>query len=178
MSDPDRLNAVGGQSPETDRREFVQRIGALMAALGAGACSDDDDAAQAEEDVVTDDEYAAQVERLCEQHAAELEDEALDMVADGRSDADVASFLQVERIPRTRAVMEGLADFGLPPERAAEILVAFNEVNAELNRLNSDTYGYIDRTRNGDPTNAGTLETFETYVDERLDSAGVPCLHG
>jgi hypothetical protein len=149
-----------------------------LVALGAAACSDDDDDAQAEEDVVTDDEYAAEVERLCEQHAAELEDEAVDMVADGESDADIASFLQVERIPRTRAVMEGLVEFGLPPERAAEILAAFNEVNSELNRLNSDTYGYIDRTRNGDPTNAGTLETFNVYVAERLDTAGIPCLQG
>jgi hypothetical protein len=147
-----------------------------LVALGAAACSDDDDDAQAEEDVVTDDEYAAEVERLCEQHAAELEDEAVDMVADGESDADIASFLQVERIPRTRAVMEGLVEFGLPPERAAEILAAFNEVNSELNRLNSDTYGYIDRTRNGDPTNAGTLETFNVYVAERLDTAGITCL--
>jgi hypothetical protein len=97
------------------------------------------------------------------------------MVEDGESDADIASFLQVERIPRTRAVMEGL---GLPPARAAEITVAFNEVNSELNRLNSDTYGYIDRTRNGDPTNAGTLQTFNAYVAERLDVAGVPCLKG
>jgi hypothetical protein len=151
-------------------------VGAVvLAALGAGACSDDDDA-QAEEDVVTDDEYAAEVERLCEQHAAELEDEAVDMVADGASDADVVSFLRVERIPRTRAVMEGLVAFGLPPARAAEIVTAFNEVNSELNRLNGDTYGYIDRTRDGDPTNAGTLETFNAYVAERLDVAGVPCL--
>lgn len=148
----------------------------VLGAFGAAACGDDEDDAEAEEEVVTDEEYAAEVARLCEQHTAELEDEAVDMVEDGESDADIASFLQVERIPRTRAVMEGLQEHGIPPARQAEILLAFNEISAELDRLDSDTYGFIDRTRNGDPTNSGTLETFNAYVAERLAAAEIPCL--
>jgi hypothetical protein len=98
------------------------------------------------------------------------------MVADGQSDADVVSYIQVEVIPRTRAIMQGLVDFGLPPARAAEILQAFNEINAQLSSVDSDPYGYIDRSRRGDPSEEGTLETSNAYIDERLAIAEVPCL--
>jgi len=149
-----------------------------LGALGVAACSDDSDDQASEEEIVTDEQYAAEAQRLCDQHATELAAEEVDMVADGQSDADVASYIQVEVIPRTRAIMQGLLDFGLPPARAAEITQAFNEINAQLGRVNADAYGYIDRTRDGDPSNEGTLETSGAYIDERLAIAGIPCLQG
>jgi hypothetical protein len=148
----------------------------VLGALGVAACGDDSDDQATEEDVVTEEEYAAEAERLCAQHATELADEEVDMVADGQSDADVVSYIEVEVIPRTRAIMQGLVDFGLPPARAAEILQAFNEIDAQLSSVDSDPYGYIDRSRRGDPSDEGTLETSNAYIDERLALAEVPCL--
>ena len=143
--------------------------------VGAAACSDDDDA-QAEDEVVTEEDYTATVERLCEQHGPQLEQEIADVDNDGASDADVVSFYRVDYIPRVRATLEALVEAGLPPERAADLLQAFNEINNQLVRLNGDPYGFIDRTRNGDPSNEGTLETFATSVNEDLAAAGIDCL--
>jgi hypothetical protein len=156
------------------RRTLV--AGALvLGGLGAAACSDDDDGA-AEDEVVTEADYASDVERLCAQHGPELTEELTNVDTGGASDADVVAFYQVDYIPRVRAVLEALADGGLPNERAADLLRIYNEINDQLTRLNSDPYGFIDRTRVGDPSNEGTLETFATSVNEDLATADIACL--
>ena len=69
-----------------------------------------------------------------------------------------------------------LVQRGLPTERADDLLAVYNEINDQLVRLDRDPYGYIDRTRNGDPSNEGTLETFATTVNNDLTAADIGCL--
>lgn len=157
------------------RARHALAVGALVVGgFGAGACSDDED--DAADEVVTEEDYAAAIERLCAQHGPELVDEVTDVDIDGASDADIVAFYRVDYIPRVRAVLEGLADGDLPTDRASELIVLYNEVNGQLSRLDSDPYGFIDRTRNGDPSNEGTLETFATSVNEDLTAAEIACI--
>lgn len=147
----------------------------LIVSFGAGACSDDDDG-QAADEVVTEDDYTHAVEQICAQHGPRLEAEVADVDNDGASDADIVAFYRVDYIPRVRASLQTLVQRGLPTERADELLAVYNEINDQLIRLDRDPYGYIDRTRNGDPSNEGTLETFATTVNNDLTAADIGCL--
>jgi hypothetical protein len=148
----------------------------LVVSFAAGACSDDDDDSDAADEVVTEDDYANAVAQICEQHRPRLEAEVADVSGDGASDADIVAFYRVDYIPRVRASLQNLVDQGLPTDRAADLLAVYNEINAQLVSLERDPYGYIDRTRNGDPSNEGTLETFATAVNEDLTAANIDCL--
>ena len=131
-----------------------------------GACSDDDSAGA---DPVTQEEYDAEAQRLCDQHG-EVIARAYSPVDD--SDAAEAAFYTTELVPRTRALIRRLADLGLPPDRSAEYTTALNDALTVLGEIEADPFAYIDsRHDESSPPEEDLLNRLRAA----LDAADVPC---
>lgn len=143
-----------------------------LAATGAGAglagCGDDEGG----DDVpsVSQEDYDAEAARLCQQHGAIITRGFVEVQPD--SDAEEAAFYTTEFIPRTRAFVNTLADFGVPDDRREGYLDGLNRVLAALDELQADPFGYIDeRHRQETPPEDDILNR----IRAGLDDADIPC---
>lgn len=147
------------------RRVFVV-TGALLVGVGSlAACGDDEAAAP-----ITQEEYEAEAERLCDQHGGVLAEAYSESQPD--SDAEEAAFYLSDVIPRGRALVRRLADFGFPPDNAPAYTTALNEALAVLAELEAEPYRYIDQRH------ARTLPPEEDLMNRlqaALADADVPC---
>jgi len=141
---------------------------AVVVLLGIGVlagCGDDEEAV-----VITQAAYDEEAERLCTQHGESLARAYSDVRAD--SDAEEASLYTTEFIPRGRALINRLHEFGLPPDKAEEYTAGFNEALAALGAIEAEPYRYIDMRH------ARELTPEEDYVNRfraGLAAADVPC---
>lgn len=102
------------------------------------ACGDDEEAV-----AVTQEDYEAEVERLCGQHGEVLASAYSEVRPD--SDAEEAAFYTSDLIPRARAIIRRLADLGFPADKDAEYRQGLNEALVVLDELAAQPYRYIDQ---------------------------------
>ena len=144
------------------RREFLLAV--LLPFVAA--CSEGEEAPEA----VTQEEYDAEAERLCNQHGDIIERAYVEEVED--SDAEEAAFYTTDLIPRTRALIRRLAETGFPPERDAEYREALTEAMAVLGEIEADPFTYIDERHRGETP---PEEDLLNRLRRALDTADVPC---
>lgn len=156
----------------TDRadRADVARVGFVAGAVAVGlvlaGCSDDDGTPTA----ITQEQYDDEATRLCGLHGPVIAAGYVEHVED--SDAEEAAFYRTDFIPRGRALIHGLADWGFPADKDAEYRESLNEGLAVLQELEDDPFGYIDhRHRQDQPPEEDLLNRFRVA----LDGADVPC---
>ena len=132
----------------------------------AAACSDDPEPAP----TVTQEEYDAEAQRLCDQHGDVIERAFVEESPD--SDAEEAAFYRTDLIPRGRALVRRLADLGFPPDKDAEYRAALSEALAVLAEIEADPFAYIDeRHRAETPPEEDLLNRLRAA----FDTADVPC---
>ena len=112
-------------------------LAGVLALGSVAACGDDEG-----EVAVTQEEYDAEVERLCGQHGEVLSAAYSEVRPD--SDAEEAAFYTSDLIPRARALIRRLADLGFPPDKDAQYRQGFNDALAVLSELGAEPYRYID----------------------------------
>lgn len=134
--------------------------------LGTVACGNDEDAG----DVVTEEEYAAEAERLCDQHGAVLEEAYVEPRAD--SDAEEAAFYTTDFVPRARALITRLGSFGFPPDKDEEYRASLNDALAALQAIQDEPYRYIDQRHRQELSPEDDLVN---RVRNGLAGADVPC---
>jgi hypothetical protein len=141
-------------------------VAVALATLAAG-CGDD---GGGERVTVSEEEYEAEVERLCNQHGAVLAEAYGEVVPD--SDAAEVDYYRTDYIPRAKALISRLAEFGFPAEHDAEYREVLTEALEALNDLEADPFRYLDRRHRGviDPD-----ADFLTVVRRSFEAAGIPC---
>ena len=130
------------------------------------ACSDDPEPAP----TVTQEEYDAEAERLCEQHGDVIERAFVEESPD--SDAEEAAFYRTDLIPRARALIRRLAAIGFPPEQDAEYRAALSDALAVLGEIEADPFAYIDERHRGETP---PEEDLLNRLRAAFDAADVPC---
>ncbi len=136
-----------------------------VAALAVAGCSDDDGGA-----TVTQEEYDAEAERLCNQHGDVFARAQVEDTPD--SDAEDVTYYTTELIPRARSVINRLAELGFPPDRDAEYRAALTDAVDALNDLEAEPYRYVDDRHDG------TIDPEEDYITRLrrgFEGADVPC---
>jgi hypothetical protein len=141
------------------RRTIGSGVLALVSLAGLSACSDEGSTVPA----VSESEYRDTAAELCERQGSSLLEASELIDQSTMSDADLASYLTAEYIPRVRAILRGVLRGGLPPERAADYQEGINLAVEGLNELEDAPYSWIDRTR------AGTILPEEDGMRKILD---------
>jgi hypothetical protein len=138
----------------------------LALAAGVAGCGDDGGGAE----VVTQEQYEAEAERLCTQHGSVFERAYNDTAID--SDAEEVDFFLADFIPRAKAFINRLAELGFPPDRDADYREALTDALDALNELEAEPYRYVDDRHDGtiDPD-----EDFLTRVRRGFEAADIPC---
>ncbi len=137
-----------------------------LAALPAAGCSDDDGGGGP----VTQEEYDAEAERLCNQHGDVFARAQVEDTPD--SDAEDVTYYTTELIPRARSVISRLAELGFPPDRDADYRAALTDANDALNDLEAEPYRYVDDRHDG------TIDPEQDYITRLrrgFEAADVPC---
>lgn len=129
------------------------------------ACGDDEEAVG-----VTQEEYDAEVERLCGQHGEVLAAAYAEVRPD--SDAEEAAFYTSDLIPRSRALIRRLADLGFPAGKDAEYRQGLNEALAVIEELAAQPYRYIDQRHRRELT---PEEDLMNRLRAAFESADVVC---
>lgn len=137
-----------------------------LAALGLGACSDD------ETPVVSQDDYDDAAQELCTRQDTARYDEAIDFTTSTLSDAERVALIRAEFVPRNRAIVLGLESTGFPSAQAGEYRSALSGTLVALQEIEDDSYVLIDRLRRGDlPADENPF----LRVDEGFLAADIPC---
>jgi hypothetical protein len=155
----DRIGGPGTVAP------VGRALVAVAVLLLASACSDEE-----EPEVVTQEVYDEEAERLCGQHREILERAYTETVPD--SDAEEAAFYTSDLIPRARALIRRLGEIGFPPERDAEYREALNRALTALADLEAHPYRYIDQRHRGV---IAPEDDFINRLREAFADAEVPC---
>jgi hypothetical protein len=148
------------------RAWFVAAVLALSATTGA-ACGDDGEDATG---TASQEAWDAEAARLCEQHGSVIARAYNETVPD--SDAEEAAFYTTDFVPRTRALIRGLADLGLPAEREEQYRTALNDALDALGQIEADPFGYIDE-RHAQET--PPEEDLLNRIRAGLTAADIPC---
>jgi len=138
----------------------------MVAVAGLAACGGDGEEAV----TVSQAEYDEEAQRLCNQHG-EFFSEAYQESRDD-SDAEEAAFYRSDLIPRGRALINRLADFGFPADKSETYTASFNEALAALSDIEAEPYRYIDQRHNRELT---PEEDLVNRFRAGLAGADVPC---
>lgn len=139
---------------------------AAAAALGLTACGDDGE----EPEVISQDQWDAEAQRLCDQHGDVLAEAYSESQPD--SDAEEAAFYEADVVPRGRAIVRGLDALGYPPDRDDEYRTSLNEVLTVLQQLDDDPFGYIDDRHD---RSLPPEQDLMNRLRAGLEGADVPC---
>jgi len=111
-----------------------------LLAFALGACGD---SAEEARPVVSREDYETEVARLCAQHGPILSRAYGDVVVD--SDAEEAAYYRADFIPRGRAVIRGLAEFGFPEGEEEGYIESLNGALDALATIEESPFRYIDQ---------------------------------